>query len=104
MAFIIIILLIVLNGYFSLAEIALISVNDIELASEQNKNNSRAFAVLQLIKDPEEFLSAVQVGITLLGLLEGIYGGDLVAAQMQGWLMGHGMNQLFAHILSLIVG
>jgi len=104
MAFIIIIVLIILNGYFSLAEIALISVNDAELADEQNKNNSRAFAVLQLIKDPEEFLSAVQVGITLLGLLEGIYGGDLVAAQMEGWLMGHGMNQLFAHILALVVG
>ena len=104
MAFIIIILLIILNGYFSLAEIALISVNDAELAGEQNKNNSRAFAVLQLIKDPEEFLSAVQVGITLLGLLEGIYGGDLVAAQMQNWLIIHGMNQLFAHIVSLVVG
>jgi putative hemolysin len=104
MAFIIIIVLIILNGYFSLAEIALISVNDAELADEQNKNNSRAFAVLQLIKDPEEFLSAVQVGITLLGLLEGIYGGDLVAAEMQGWLIDHGMNQVFAHILSLVVG
>lgn len=104
MAFIIIILLIILNGYFSLAEIALISVNDAELAGEQNKNNARAFAVLQLIKDPEEFLSAVQVGITLLGLLEGIYGGDLVAAKMESWLIVNGMNQLFAHIVSLIAG
>jgi putative hemolysin len=104
MAFIIIILLIILNGYFSLAEIALISVSDAELSGEQSKNNPNAFAVLQLIKDPEEFLSAVQVGITLLGLLEGIYGGDMVAAELQGWFTNAGMNQVVAHISSLVIG
>lgn len=104
MAFIIIILLIILNGYFSLAEIALISVNNTELSDEERKNNPKAFQVQWLIRDPEEFLSAVQVGITLLGLLEGIYGGGMVARQLENWLVHLGMNNVIAHIVALVIG
>jgi putative hemolysin len=78
MAFIIIILLIILDAYFSLAEMALISVNNAELADEQSKNNPEAFQVMQLIKVPEEFLSAIQVGATLVGLLETLLGSKIV--------------------------
>ncbi len=104
MGFIIIILLIILNGYFSLAEMALISVNNAELAEEESKNNQRAFQVLQLIKDPEEFLSAIEVGTTLLGLLEGIYGGGMVAAQLDHWFLILGLSGTTAHIAALIIG
>lgn len=102
MVFAIIILLIILNGYFSLAEIALVSVNDTDLANEQS--NPKALQVLQLIKNPEEFLSAVQVGITLLGLLEGIYGGGIAAQQLESWFINAGMSNFGAHILSLVTG
>jgi putative hemolysin len=102
MVFAIIILLIILNGYFSLAEIALVSVNDTDLAGELG--NPKASQVMQLIKDPEEFLSAVQVGITLLGLLEGIYGGSIAAGQLESWFIKTGMSNLTAHILSLVTG
>lgn len=104
MAILVIILLIILNGYFSLAEIALVSVTDSELSEENFKNNPKAAQVLKLIKNPDEFLSAVQVGITLLGLVEGIYGGSIVAKEMEEWLIGLGVSGFVAHISSLIVG
>jgi putative hemolysin len=104
MAIIVIILLIILNAYFSLAEIALVSVTDSQLSDETFKNNPKAVQVLKLIKNPDEFLSAVQVGITLLGLVEGIYGGDIVARELEVWLVSIGVSTLIAHISSLIVG
>lgn len=104
MAFVIILVLIVLNGYFSLAEVALISVSNTALIGEQNKNNKTAFDVLQLIKDPEEFLSAVQVGTTLVGLLEGIYGGGLVATELEHWFAHWGMGPFVAHVAALVIG
>lgn len=104
MAFLIIIILIILNGYFSLAEIALISVNKNELSEEKGNHNPSAFQVLKLIEKPEEFLSAIQVGITLLSLLEGIYGGSMVADQLKLILVHLGMSEVIAHISSLIIG
>src|ERR1700760_4644161 len=104
MAFVIILVLILLNGYFSLAEVALITVSNAALTGEQSRNNRKAFEVLQLIKDPEEFLSAVQVGTTLVGLLEGIYGGGLVASQLEHWFAGWGFSPLVSHVSALVLG
>lgn len=104
MAIFIIIVLIILNCYFSLAEIALVSVNDNELAEQQELHNPKAAQVLKLIQNPEEFLSAVQVGITLLGLLEGIYGGDMVATQLEALFIKIGLSHVFAHIAALVIG
>src|SRR4051812_46493851 len=99
-----ILLLIVLDAYFSLAEISLISVNKIDLTDEQSRNNIKAAQVLQLIKSPEEFLSAIQVGSTLLGLLEGIYGGAKVAEQLDHWFLTLGMSNLTAHTAAIVLG
>jgi len=104
MAFLIIVLLIAMNGYFSLAEMALVSVNHADLAEEERRHNRRARQVLQLIKDPDEFLSAIEVGSTLLGLLEGIYGGGMVAGQLNQWFLTLGMSVTVAHIAALIIG
>ena len=89
MTILIILLLIALNGYFSLAEIALVSVKKSQLTEEAIKGNKSAQRALELKKDPEEYLSAVQVGITLLGILEGIYGGNLVAQMIEPLIAKH---------------
>lgn len=104
MAFIIIIVLIILDGYFSLAEMALVSVTNAELTGEQSKNNPRALQVLQLIKVPEEFLSAIQVGSTFLGLLEGIFGGGMIASQLNHWFLLLGMGGFAAHTTGIVIG
>jgi len=82
MSIVILLLLILLNAYFSLAEIGLVAVTQGQLTTEMNRGNLRAAKALQLIRNPEEFLSVVQVGITLLGILEGIYGGKMVGEML----------------------
>ncbi len=103
MTFLIILLLIALNGYFSLAEVALISVKEAELFREESKHNYRAFEVLKLIKNPAEFLSSIQVGITLLGILEGIYGGNLLAAQLDHLMVILGLSRWVSHNSTLVI-
>ena len=64
-----------INGIFALSEIALVSVKKQRMIQLAEKGSARARKVLQLLKKPEEFLSAVQIGITLIGIVSGVYGG-----------------------------
>ncbi len=99
---IVIILLIGLNGYFSLAEIALVSVKRSKLKIAADKGNRKARITLRLLDDPEEFLSSVQVGITLVGLTEGLYGGEKLAGYAEPLLVSWGMDAHLAHIIALV--
>lgn len=63
------------NGIFALSEIALVSVRKQRIAQLAENGDRRAFTVLELLKNPEDFLSAVQIGITLIGIVSGVYGG-----------------------------
>lgn len=101
---IIILVLIALNFYFSIAEIGLISVDKNTLQQQADNGNRKAMNVLNLIKEPDEFLSAVQVGITLVGILEGLYGGDLMAAGLEPVFIKWGMHSSWAHLSALLVG
>jgi putative hemolysin len=68
--------LILLNGIFSMSEIALVSARKARLEAQANKGNKRAKEALQLANHPDNFLSTVQIGITLIGILTGIYSGE----------------------------
>jgi putative hemolysin len=68
--------LIVLNGLFSMAEIALISARKARLELQANRGDKRAKEALELSNHPDTFLSTVQVGITLIGILTGIFSGE----------------------------
>lgn len=71
----IILLLNLINGIFALSEIALVSVKKQRILHLAEQGNSQAKTVLELLKNPEGFLSAVQIGITLIGIVSGVYGG-----------------------------
>ncbi len=71
----IILILILLNGFFSLSEIALVSSKRSRLHELASKGNLGANNVLKLLEKPEVFLSSTQVGITLIGIVSGAYGG-----------------------------
>lgn len=71
--------LIVLNGVFSMSEVALISARKSKLATEAKKGNRGAAAALSLSEEPERFLSTVQIGITLIGILTGLFSGATIA-------------------------
>jgi putative hemolysin len=68
--------LILLNGVFSMAEIALLSARKTRLELKANRGDEQARKALDLANNPDTFLSTVQIGITLIGLLTGIYSGD----------------------------
>jgi putative hemolysin len=79
---IIVFALILLNGIFAMAEMAIISArkNRLELMAEEGDHGARA--ALELSHNPNRFLSTVQVGITLIGILSGAFGGATLAEEI----------------------
>lgn len=79
MEFAIILLLIFCNGFFALSEIALISSKQSRLKERQQGGSKGAEKALSLLNNSERFLSAIQVGITLISMITGLYGGSNLA-------------------------
>ena len=86
MEILIILFLILLNGVFSMSEIALISARKNRLETAAKKGNNNAKVALDLANSPNEFLSTVQIGITLIGILTGIYSGDKITSDVQAFV------------------
>jgi len=68
--------LMLLNGLFSMAEIALLSARKTRLELQANKGDASAKKALDLATNPDTFLSTVQIGITLIGILTGVFSGE----------------------------
>ncbi len=85
--------LILLNGFFSMAEIALVSSRKARLEGQANKGNLKAKKALSLAQHPDKFLSTVQIGITTIGILTGIYSGDKMIDDVAAYL---NQNKIFA--------
>ena len=75
----IIILLLLANGLFAMTEIAVVSARKGRLRSLADAGDRRAQAALELMESPNRFFSTVQVGITLVGVLAGAFGGATLA-------------------------
>ncbi len=97
---IIILCLILLNGVFAMSEIALISARKSSLTAEAESGLRSARYALKLAKEPDRFLSTVQIGITLIGILTGIYSGNKVATIFSDWLAGMGLASRYAAAVS----
>jgi putative hemolysin len=78
--------LVLLNGLFSMAEIALVSARKARLEAQANRGDKRAEEALKLASHPDTFLSTVQIGITLIGILTGIYSGEKLKTGLVSWL------------------
>lgn len=81
-----ILVLIVANGVFAMSEIAIVSSRKARLERLADEGSSGAKAALELAKDPTQFLSAVQVGITLIGIVTGAYGGAKISKPIADYL------------------
>ena len=84
--------LIVLNGFFAMAELALVSSRRPRLAAMAEKGSAGARAALRLLDNQARFLSSVQIGITLIGVLAGAFGGATLAGDLAGWLQTLGLR------------
>ena len=99
----IVFLLSLLNGFFSMSEMALISVKKNQLTDKANSGNKNAGLALQLLKNPENFLSAVQVGITLIGIVSGLFGGVALADNLKPYIEQIPVLQPYASTIAFAV-
>ena len=112
----IIFLLIVANGVFAMSEMAVITARKSRLQDWVSKGNRRAKIALELALAPNRFLSAVQVGITLVGILAGAFAGRGIAQRLAAYIaevpfigayhqqIGLGMVVLIITYFSLVIG
>src|SRR6266446_6767110 len=94
---ILIFILILLNGYFSAAEIALVSVKKFKIQELADTGDKKAKEILTYLQNPDEYLSTIQVGLTLIGLIEGLYGGEVFEKFLEPKFAALGMPSLVAH-------
>src|SRR5262245_44821481 len=84
----IVLLLILLNGLFAMAEMAIVAARRARLKHAANQGDKGARAALALAESPSRFLSTVQIGITLIGVLAGAFGGATLSERLAAWLAG----------------
>ncbi|CAN7497634.1 hemolysin family protein [Pararhizobium sp. LjRoot238] len=104
----VIFVLLLINAYFALSEMAIVSASRPLLRQMAKQGNSRAELALRLAEDPGKFLSTVQVGITLVGTLAGTYGGATIAEKIApalntvSWINPYGHTVALAVVVTLI--
>ncbi|ATL93897.1 hypothetical protein CK911_14510 [Aeromonas sp. CU5] len=95
--------LILLNGIFAMSEIAIVTARKARLGKLASEGNRSAAIALKLGEDPTNFLSAVQIGITSIGLLNGIYGESLLAQPFSLWLQEWGLSAKSSGLLATVI-
>lgn len=100
--------LLVANGVFAMAELAIVSSRKARLSRRAEEGDAGAKAALSLIEAPNEFLSTVQVGITLVGVFAGAFGGATLSERVGvwlnefSWIAPHGPAVAFLLVVSII--
>lgn len=95
--------LILANGFFAMAEIAMVSVRRERLRMRAEKGDLQAKAALELAEQPNRFLSTVQIGITLIGVVAGVFGGATLAEDVAGWLSAVPYLKDYSQQIALVV-
>ncbi len=90
----IVLALILLNGFFAMSEMSVMTSRKSRL-KQMAATSKRAERALELSEKPESFLSTVQIGITLIGILTGVFGGEAIGLAIAEWL--HGIVPAFAY-------
>lgn len=85
--------LIFVNGLFAMSEIALVTARRARLQKRGEEGDISALAAIELGKDPNRFLSTIQIGITSIGILSGIIGEATLAAPLAHWLHTVGLEE-----------
>ncbi|MCG6135937.1 MAG: hemolysin family protein [Nostoc sp. LLA-1] len=112
----ILLVLIIANGLFSMSEMAIVSARKVRLQQMANQGDAKARAALKLAESPNHFLSTIQIGITLIGILTGAFGGATIATRLAIYIrfipffvpysepIAFGIVVLIITYLSLIIG
>lgn len=103
MEVVVILLLILFNGVLAMAEIAIISARKSKLKQQAQEGNKRAQVALELSNDPNTFLSTIQIGITLVGILTGAFGGATIAEVLSKYFQTIPFLVPYSDILALTI-
>jgi len=98
-----IVLLVGLNGVLSMSEIAIVSARKARLQQLADDGHRGARVALDLANDPDPLLATVQVGITLVGILAGAFGGATLAEQLAAWLQRLGWMRATSETVAVVV-
>ena len=99
----VILLLIMVNGFFALSEIAIVSARKPRLKQLADAGDKKAAVALSLAERPEDLLSTVQIGITLVGILTGVFGGATLAADLAVLLESIGFPAQYSELIGLVI-
>lgn len=98
-----VLLLILLNAFFAMSELAIVSARRARLQQRADTGSTGAGVALQLSDDPTRFLSTVQIGITLVGILAGAFSGATIAEKFTVHLQGYGLSTAVAEPSALVI-
>jgi putative hemolysin len=101
--FFLILFLILLNGFFSMAEMALVSSRKARLEGQAAKGDKKASEALKLAAQPEKFLGTVQFGITLIGILTGIFSGESFKEPIAGAIAKINIFAPYANTIATVI-
>jgi len=101
MEILVLVILILVNGFFALSEIALVSSKRTRLEQRRLDGSKGAKIALKLLDNSEIFLSAIQVGITLIGIVTGVYGGMNIADDVTPFFQNFEITQNYANQIAL---
>jgi len=97
-------ILLIFNAVLAMAEVALISARKARLQNEINKGDKRAEVALQLVEEPNQFLSVIQIGITSIDLLTGALTGATIGAWLNTQLDNIPALQPYSTTISILIG
>lgn len=98
--FLVLALLVALNGFFSLAEVALLSTRTSRLRALEREGHIGATQALQLKADPDTLFSTVQIAITIISILTGVYSSEALSHHLSFWIQHFEVPLLWADLLS----
>jgi putative hemolysin len=103
LSIVMVVVFVLIGGVFSGAEIALVSLRESQVRGMAESGGRRGKAVQRLLSDPNRFLAAVQVGVTLAGFFSAAFGASTLSRPLARWLEGRGVSEGLAGTLALVL-
>jgi putative hemolysin len=103
LSIIMVVAFVLIGGVFSGAEIALVSLRESQVRGMAETGGRRGKAVQRLLSDPNRFLAAVQVGVTLAGFFSAAFGASTLSRPLASWLEGRGLSPGLSGTLALVL-
>ncbi len=100
---VIVFIFILINAFFSAAEMAVISLNDAKVKKQAEDGNKKAKRILKFIENPATFLATIQVGVTLAGFLSSAFAADKFSGRLTYWLDPNGKYSFLGTVCTVVV-